>query len=99
MAFVDVYIEYKDTENNNLFTSILKETLVQGITGTEKSSDTEKYYILPFIKKTFNEDVTWLLELDSSTVVRYVHLFTHFSLCYAITQTLTMLSPKVKDVS
>lgn len=82
------------TTNNkvNLFVKILKEALIQD-THDESQKIFKEYTVLPFIKKSFGEDLTWLLEQEESVKIRYLQLLLYFYSCYAVTQTITCLSP------
>ena len=89
-----------DQDSKNIFTQLLKDSLSSNPSGLGKKKTTEEeYYVLPFIKRTFNEDLAWLLKQDSSAIVRYIHLLLHFYSCYAILQALPKLSYKQDDVS
>ena len=45
----------------------------------------------PFIKEALGEDLKWFLKRDDSIVVKYIHVFLHFYLCYSLSQTLVYL--------
>lgn len=77
----------------NLFIKILKEALTQ-FGGIRPDNVEREYLILPFIKHTFVDDLTWLLSQEESVKVKYLHLLLHFYACYAVTQVITYLSPK-----
>ncbi len=88
----------------NLFNEIIISALSSS-TGTGGSNENE-YIILPFIKEAFGEDLKWFLKRDDSIVVKYIHVFLHFYLCYSLSQTLVYLDyrkynivpEKTKDV-
>ena len=73
----------------NLFNEIIISALSSS-TGTGGSNENE-YIILPFIKEAFGEDLKWFLKRDDSIVVKYIHVFLHFYLCYSLSQTLVYL--------
>ena len=73
----------------NLFNEIIISALSSS-TGTGGSNENE-YIILPFIKESFGEDLKWFLKRDDSIVVKYIHVFLHFYLCYSLSQTLVCL--------
>ena len=90
-----------DQDSKNIFTQLLKDAMSSNISGLgkKKDLDEENYYILPFVKKSFNEDLKWLLKQDTAAIVRYIHLLLHFYTCYAILQALPNLSYKKLDTS
>ena len=52
----------------------------------------DKYLILPFIKASFAKDIKWLVNQNSSVVVKYLPLFLHFYACYSLIQTLAFMN-------
>lgn len=79
--------------SKNLFIKILQEALTPPSSmGSE--SPTREYTILPFIRKTFAEDLKWMLEQDEAVKVKYFHLLLHFYVCYSVTQSIVNLTPK-----
>ena len=84
------------SSNSNLFVKILKEALVP-FGSNNPSNIVKEYTILPFIKKSCSEDITWLLKQKESVKIKYFHLLLHFYTCYAVTQAITFLSPKKHD--
>ena len=98
MIAEDIVVSSQDSKN--IFIQLLKDAMVSNISGLEKKKDIEEeYYILPYVKKSFNEDLKWLLKQDSTAIVRYIHLMLHFYACYAILQALPFLSYKKLDTS
>ena len=85
--------KYDGTGDQNLFCQIIKAALEQG--DLPKSSSGEKesnYYILPFIRDSFKEDLDWLLSNhDDHVIVKYIAYLLHFYLCYAIVQVILKL--------
>ncbi|MDO4801861.1 MAG: hypothetical protein Q4A15_06815 [Prevotellaceae bacterium] len=74
-----------DQDSKNLFSQLLKGAMRNSASGFgKKKVADEEYYILPYIKQSFNENLTWLLEQDTSAIVRYIHLLLHFYACYAV---------------
>jgi len=80
----------------NLFSKILQEAL-SSFCGSRDDIKAREYVILPFIKKSFEEDLKWMLKQEESVKVKYLHLFLHFYCCYAIMQTIVMLNSKKHD--
>lgn len=80
----------------NLFTKILQEALspLCGTSGDVKARD---YVVLPYIKKSFENDLKWMLELEEAVKVKYLHLFLHFYACYAVMQAIVMISSKRQE--
>lgn len=80
----------------NLFNDIIVSALdVDG--SFSKSKEGDEYLILPFIKESFCADLKWLLSMEDSVIVKYIHVFLHFYLCYSLTQTLVNLDPRKCD--
>lgn len=80
----------------NLFSKILQEALSPRFefTGGAKIRD---YTVLPYIKKSFEVDLKWMLEQEETVKVKYLHLFLHFYACYAVMQAIVMISSKKQD--
>ncbi len=83
------------SKKSNLFNEIIISAL-SNISSGEIIIDNE-YKILPFIKSSFGEDLKWLLNRDDSVVVKYIHVFLHFYLCYSLSQTLIYLDYRKYD--
>lgn len=84
------------SETPNLFTKILQDALTPfgGISGGSKDRD---YIVLPYIKKSFEEDLCWMLEQEESVKIKYLHLLLHFYACYAVTQAIVRITAKDKQ--
>lgn len=86
-------IDFSDHDNKNLFTKVLKEALSSINTGFgEGPKASEAYYTLPYVKKSFNKDLKWIMSLDSSVIIRHIHLFLHFYICYELLQSIPKLT-------
>ena len=79
------------SKQTNLFNDIIINSL--NTTDGQVATDNE-YVSLPFIRESFGEDLKWLLEREDSVVVKYIHVFLHFYLCYSISQTIAYLDPR-----
>lgn len=77
---------FEESAAPNLFCSIIKAALERGL--THNSNPSEKgYFILPFIRESFKQDLDWLLKgHDDYIIVKYVDHLLHFYLCYSILQ-------------
>ena len=80
----------------DLFSKILQEALTPfcGFSDDLKERD---YIVLPYIKKSFEEDLCWMLEQEESVKVKYLHLLLHFYACYAVTQAIVRITAKDKQ--
>ena len=80
----------------DLFSKILQEALTPfyGLSDDLKERD---YTVLPYIKKSFEEDLCWMLEQEESVKVKYLHLLLHFYACYAVTQAIVRITAKDKQ--
>ena len=80
----------------NLFSKILQEALsAKMMVASDKK--TRDYFILTFIKRSFESDLKWMLEQEEAVKVKYFHLFLHFYACYAVTQAIVMVNSKKKE--
>ena len=76
-------------------TNLFNDIIINSLNTTEAQVATDNEYIsLPFIRESFCEDLKWLLEREDSVVVKYIHIFLHFYLCYSISQTVAYLDPR-----
>lgn len=80
----------------NLFSEILQKALSANVMGAS-DKNTRDYCILPFIKKSFEEDLKWMLQQEEAVKVKCFHLFLHFYACYAVTQTIVMINSKKQE--
>lgn len=100
-SLVDESYVVPNYESKNLFSKLLNDALTNNVSGLgEKKKQEEVYYILPCIRKSFNNDFKWMMEeLDTTAIVRYIHLLLHFYVCYTLLQTLPKLSYKQKNTA
>lgn len=76
-------------------TNLFNEIIINSLNTTEGQVATDNEYVsLPFIRESFGKDLKWLLEREDSVVVKYIHVFLHFYLCYSISQTIAYLDPR-----
>lgn len=80
----------------NLFSRILQEAL-SPLCGTSEDGKTRDYVVLPYIKKSFEDDLRWMLSQEEAVKVKYLHLFLHFYACYAVMQAIVMINSKKRD--
>ncbi len=80
----------------NLFNDIIVSALDEDGSFSNSKEDDE-YLILPFVKESFCDDLKWLLSMEDSVIVKYIHVFLHFYLCYSLSQTLANLDPRKCD--
>ena len=85
-----------DERQNNLFFSVLKDAIPNNFKQRWDKVD-EGYYILPFIQESFRKDLEWLLSKEKTIVIKYIHLFLHFYVCYALTQAMVALSSEKNE--
>ena len=83
------------SDTSNLFSKILKEAL-NPFGGTTDEVKKRNYIVLPYIKKSFEGDLNWMLEQEESVKVKYLHLLLHFYACYAVTQAIVRITAKDK---
>lgn len=80
------------SKQTNLFNDIIISAL--NSTGGNDFAKDNEYVTLPFVHNSFGEDLKWLLEREDAVVVKYIHVFLHFYLCYSISQTIAYLDPR-----
>jgi len=89
----DDTIDLNVTSGNNIFLKVISNALACKVFGRDENGPAEKGYLIPsYIRDSFTQDVKWLLAQNEQTKVKYFHLLLHFYSCYAITQTLFLLS-------
>lgn len=79
------------SKQTNLFNDIIINSL--NAPAGQVATDNE-YVSIPFVRQSFSEDLKWLLEREDSVVVKYIHIFLHFYLCFSISQTIANLDPR-----
>lgn len=84
------------SDTPNLFSKILQEALTPFGRTTDDAKE-RSYTVLPYIKKSFEEDLIWMLEQEESVKVKYLHLFLHFYACYGVTQAIVRITAKDKQ--
>lgn len=84
------------SDTSNLFSKILQEALTPFGVTTDETKERD-YIVLPYIKKSFEEGLKWMLEQEEFVKVKYFHLFLHFYACYAVTQAIVRISAKDKQ--
>lgn len=94
----DTMQNYVPSVTPNLFTKILQESLTS-FRGVKQEDDSRDYFVLPFIKESFEKDFQWILQQEETVKVKYIHLLLHFYVCYALMQTIAIVSSKDKAYS
>ena len=84
------------SETPILFSKILQEALTPFGVSSDDSKERD-YIVLPYIKKSFEEDLGWMLKQEESVKVKYLHLLLHFYACYAVTQAIVRITAKDKQ--
>ena len=84
--------------SKDLFTKILEEALSSSVGHQEKRIEVE-YYIINYIRDSFNEDFTWLMSQEETVKVKYLHLFFYFYACYSVTQAIVNINSKSENVT
>lgn len=79
-----------ETKEKNLFCEVVNECLQKDSFGGRRERD--KYFILPFVKQQFSEDIKWLLKQNNNVIVKYLPLMLYFYASYSIMQTLLFLN-------
>lgn len=79
-----------ETKEKDLFCEVVNECLQKDSFGVNAKRDS--YYVLPFIKNQFAEDVKWLLEQNNNVIVKYLPLMLYFYASYSLMQTLMFMN-------
>lgn len=81
---------YKDSKTPS---NILTLTIKQALDSAEQPAKEKHnhYYILPFIKRQFENDLKWFLQQDDYVIIKYIDLFLYFYACYSVAQTIMSL--------
>lgn len=80
----------------NLFSRILQDAL-SPLRSSSEETRARDYVVLPYIKKSFEEDLKWMLEQEEAVKVKYLHLFLHFYACYAVMQAIVMINSNKQE--
>lgn len=78
--------------NRDLFCNIVNECLQKDSIGYKAERD--DYFVLPFIKESFKEDIKWLLKQNNNVIVKYLPLMLYFYASYSLMQTLMFMNKK-----
>ena len=98
-SMLSLDVDYTNTgTSKDLFTRILGEALSSSIGHQEKRIEGE-YYIIEYIRDSFNEDFMWLMSQEETVKVKYLHLFFYFYACYSVTQAIVNINSKSEDVT
>lgn len=84
--------------SKDLFSKILEEALTPSVRGQEKRAEGE-YYILEYIKDSFNDDFSWLMSQEETVKVKYLHIFFYFYACYSVTQAIVNINSKSESAA
>ena len=88
-------IPQRANSNNNLFSKTIRNALDAGTFYNLHRLEVS-YKILPFVQKTFREDLSWLMGKEDYVLIKYIDLFLYFYACYSITQSAMMLDAENK---
>lgn len=79
-----------ETKEKDLFCEVVNECLQKDSFGDTAKRD--NYYVLPFIKNQFANDVKWLLKQNNNVIVKYLPLMLYFYASYSLMQTLMFMN-------
>lgn len=82
--------EQFEVGTRDLFCEIVNECLQKDSIRTKGKRD--DYFILPFIKESFKEDMKWLLKHNNNVIVKYLPLMLYFYASYSLMQTLMFMN-------
>ena len=77
------------TTPSNLLSQIIKTALDSAEQPAKEKKDS--YYILPFVRRQFEEDLKWFLSKDDYVIIKHIDLFLYFYVCYSVAQTIMSL--------
>ena len=78
----------------NIFSDIIHSALISYRPINNSNLDNNKYYILPYIRESFQKDFEWMINQEESVKIKYFPLFLYFYTCYSLTQSIINISPK-----
>lgn len=79
-----------DSKEKDLFCEVVSECLQNDAFGANNKH--ESYFVFPFIKKQFAEDIEWLLRQNNSVIIKYLPLMLYFYASYSLMQTLMFMN-------
>lgn len=71
-------------KDSNLFIDSISNGMARGRFANIREEN--KYYILPFIKEKFNEDITWLMTKEDHVIIKNIDFLLYFYACLSISQ-------------
>ena len=71
-------------KDSNLFIDSIRNGMARGRFANIREEN--KYYILPFIKEKFNEDITWLMTKEDHVIIKNIDFLLYFYACLSISQ-------------
>lgn len=79
-----------ETKEKDLFCEVVNECLQKDSFGGSAKRDS--YYVLPFVKDQFADDVKWLLKQNNNVIVKYLPLMLYFYASYSLMQMLMFMN-------
>lgn len=79
-----------ETKEKDLFSAVVNECLQKD--SIHARAERDRYFILPFIKQQFSDDIKWLLKQNYNVIVKYLPLMLYFYASYSIMQTLMFMN-------
>lgn len=79
-----------ETKEKDLFCEVVNECLQKDSFST--STERDRYFILPFVKRQFSEDIKWLMKKNNNVIVKYLPLMLYFYASYSLMQTLMFMN-------
>lgn len=83
--------------DENLFIKVLRGALRGNGISSSSYTNSEKYYILPFVASSFKTDFNWLMEQEEIVKSKYLCLFFYFYACYGVTQSILAIKNKASE--
>ena len=82
----------------NLISKILGNALaLRNFSSPSKERKVGEYYILPFVRSSFQKDLMWIMNQNDSFILKNIHLLLHFYVCYGVVQAFSHLSASIVD--
>ena len=92
-SIAEEFMDEMEKSQKDLFCDLVSICL-QKDNDFKTEAETEKYFVLPFIKHSFAKDLEWLLKQSNGVVVKYMPLMLYFYACYSLIQTLSFMNKK-----
>lgn len=94
-ALRDIINDLPQYPKTNLISKILGASIdKKHFESCNKESNSNMYYMLPFVKDSFKNDFKWMMSQNDAYILKNIHLLLHFYTCYGVVQAYSHLSAR-----